>query len=258
MKKINILVLVLLTSVLSFSQVGINTSNPDNSSILDIESSDKGVLFPRMTSVERDAIANPANGLIIFNTDENKLQFNIGISTAPIWTSVNNNPSVSTDAGNQLTSGSDNGVYLGRTTHFGKFRITGTGNVTISGLPFEPSQVKFTAYPNVETYDLNNDNQVGNNTGTLANTFGSMTGIATNYSGVISEQLIFVGGSGSSINNISRFASSSHCIGVRYTNNNGNNLGITSASIVSFNADGFTINVDRHADNLVVIFEAYK
>lgn len=70
--------------------------------------------------------------------------------------------------------------------------------------------------------------------------------------------MIYVGGSGNSINDISRFSSSSHCIGIRYSNQNGNSLGITSASIVSFDNDGFTINVDRHADNLVVIFEAYK
>ena len=258
MKKINILVLVLLTSVLSFSQVGINTSNPDQSAILDIESSDKGVLFPRMTSAERDAIANPANGLIIFNTDDNKLQFNIGTSTAPIWTSVNNNPSVSTDAGNQLTSGSDNGVYLGRTTHFGKFRITGTGNIAISGLPFKPSQVKFTAHANVEIYNLDSDNGTNNNDSGISNAFGSMNGYATNYNNIIDQQMIYVGGSGNSINDISRFSSSSHCIGIRYSNQNGNSLGITSASIVSFDNDGFTINVDRHADNLVVIFEAYK
>ncbi|HIC31243.1 MAG TPA: hypothetical protein EYO76_04925, partial [Flavobacteriaceae bacterium] len=128
MKKTITLILILLTSFLSFSQVGINTTNPDASSILDIESSDKGVLFPRMTTAERDAIANPAKGLIIYNIDIDKLQFNIGISSAPIWTSVNNRPSVSSDAGNQLTGGSDNGVYLGRTTHFDKFTITGTGN----------------------------------------------------------------------------------------------------------------------------------
>ncbi|MBN2867273.1 MAG: hypothetical protein JXK08_01240 [Flavobacteriaceae bacterium] len=258
MKKTITLILILLTSFLSFSQVGINTTNPDASSILDIESSDKGVLFPRMTTAERDAIANPAKGLIIYNIDIDKLQFNIGISSAPIWTSVNNRPSVSSDAGNQLTGGSDNGVYLGRTTHFGKFIITGTGNITISGLPFKPSQIKFTAHANVETYDLNSDNGTNNNNGGISNAFGSMNGYVTNYNSIIDQQLIYVGGSGNSINDISRFSSSSHCIGIRYSNQNGDNLGITSASIVSFNDDGFTINVDRHVDNLVVIFEAYR
>ncbi|MCK4568926.1 MAG: hypothetical protein KAT76_01475 [Bacteroidales bacterium] len=51
--------------------VSINTSgvSPDNSAMLDISSTEKGVLFPRMTSVQRNAIVNPAVGLIIYQTD---------------------------------------------------------------------------------------------------------------------------------------------------------------------------------------------
>lgn len=51
--------------------MGINASgNPaDASSMLDVSSTSKGVLVSRMTTVQRDAIANPAEGLLIFNTD---------------------------------------------------------------------------------------------------------------------------------------------------------------------------------------------
>lgn len=42
---------------------------PHESSILEIRSTDKGLLLPRMTSLERDAIVNPAESLLIFNTD---------------------------------------------------------------------------------------------------------------------------------------------------------------------------------------------
>lgn len=56
------------------AQVGIGNTNPDPSSILDITSADKGILVPRMSSVVRDAIAAPAQGLLIYNTTE--LQFN--------------------------------------------------------------------------------------------------------------------------------------------------------------------------------------
>ncbi|MBK7406935.1 MAG: hypothetical protein IPJ40_01980 [Saprospirales bacterium] len=46
------------------AQVGIseNGADPDPSSILDVQSTDKGILIPRMTDLERDAILNPANG----------------------------------------------------------------------------------------------------------------------------------------------------------------------------------------------------
>lgn len=44
-------------------------SNPDASAILDVKSIDKGLLIPRMTMAQRDAIATPAQGLIVYQTD---------------------------------------------------------------------------------------------------------------------------------------------------------------------------------------------
>jgi hypothetical protein len=55
------------------AQVGINTDNsdPDPSAMLDVSSTDKGMLMPRMTSTQREAINNPATGLLVFdNTTE--------------------------------------------------------------------------------------------------------------------------------------------------------------------------------------------
>jgi hypothetical protein len=55
--------------------VGINTVTPDPTSILDITSSTRGVLFPALTSAQRDAITGPAVGLTIYDTDLNVHQF---------------------------------------------------------------------------------------------------------------------------------------------------------------------------------------
>ncbi|WP_348661215.1 hypothetical protein [uncultured Olleya sp.] len=139
-------------------------------------------------------------------------------------------------------------------TYIGHFIISATGNQTITGLPFQPSQISFQAYPNVESENINADNGLGNNNNGFNNSFGSMTG----YVRGTTQQVIYVGGSGSSINDISRYASSSHCIGIRYSNNNGDNLGLTSASFVSFNPTGFTVNVDNRTENILVIFTAYE
>ncbi|MFC3812351.1 hypothetical protein [Lacihabitans lacunae] len=49
--------------------VGIGTVKPDNSAILDLSSSSKGLLIPRMSISDRDAILNPAIGLKIYQTD---------------------------------------------------------------------------------------------------------------------------------------------------------------------------------------------
>jgi hypothetical protein len=51
----------------SQAQVGIGTVNPDASSMLDINSTSKGFLTPRMTTTERNAIATPADGLIVYD-----------------------------------------------------------------------------------------------------------------------------------------------------------------------------------------------
>jgi hypothetical protein len=56
----------------SSGQVGIGTSNPNAKAIIEIASTTQGVLFPRMTKVERDAITSPPIGLILFVTDDNE------------------------------------------------------------------------------------------------------------------------------------------------------------------------------------------
>ncbi|MBL0305636.1 MAG: hypothetical protein IPQ25_06260 [Chitinophagaceae bacterium] len=47
------------------AQVGIGTTNPDTSTILDIRSSTKGVLIPRMTELQRSRITETADGLLV-------------------------------------------------------------------------------------------------------------------------------------------------------------------------------------------------
>ncbi|MFN9112182.1 MAG: beta strand repeat-containing protein [Bacteroidota bacterium] len=61
--------------------VGIGTSAPNASAALDVTSTTQGVLFPRMTTTQRNAIATPADGLVIYNTTDNKLQ----VRAAGVW-----------------------------------------------------------------------------------------------------------------------------------------------------------------------------
>ncbi len=88
MKKMNTLLLVLLFATTTFSQVGIGTTTPDASSALDITSTTKGLLPPRMTTNERDLISSAATGLIVFNTTLNTLQINVGDATTANWVSL--------------------------------------------------------------------------------------------------------------------------------------------------------------------------
>lgn len=51
------------------NQVGIGTSSPNNSAVLDIQSNSKGVLLPRLLEAQRNAISSPATGLLVFQSD---------------------------------------------------------------------------------------------------------------------------------------------------------------------------------------------
>ncbi|HPG12682.1 MAG TPA: hypothetical protein PLU37_14210, partial [Chitinophagaceae bacterium] len=69
MKKIFLLLSISGLTVISKAQsVGIGTTTPNSKAALDISSTTQGVLIPRMTTTERNAILFPPDGLLIFNT----------------------------------------------------------------------------------------------------------------------------------------------------------------------------------------------
>lgn len=70
MKKIFILFwIAVVFSTSTKAQVGVNTTNPHPSSALDITDNTKGILIPRMSQAQRDAIVSPATGLLIYQTN---------------------------------------------------------------------------------------------------------------------------------------------------------------------------------------------
>ena len=70
----------------TYAQVGIGTMMPDKSAALDITADSLGALLPRMTEFQRDNIVKPANGLLIFNVDENCI--NAWDEADSIWNSL--------------------------------------------------------------------------------------------------------------------------------------------------------------------------
>lgn len=70
---------------LAQNNVGIGTLSPDSSAILELKSSGKGFLVPRMTAVQRQNISTPAKGLLVFDTDTNCLFY---YSTTIGWLSL--------------------------------------------------------------------------------------------------------------------------------------------------------------------------
>ncbi|MBN8695931.1 MAG: collagen-like protein [Bacteroidetes bacterium] len=75
----------ILTSIAQ-NNVGIGTNTPDASSALEVQSTTQGVLVPRMTTAQRTAIASPANGLLVYDTNLDCFFYYIAATTT--WTSL--------------------------------------------------------------------------------------------------------------------------------------------------------------------------
>jgi len=69
--------LVCLMGAIRAQSVGIGTSTPDPSARLDVSDTQRGILIPRLTTAERNAITNPARSLLIYNTTCNEYQYYI-------------------------------------------------------------------------------------------------------------------------------------------------------------------------------------
>jgi hypothetical protein len=86
---------VLLAAFIFFSQlarsqsVGVGTTTPDNSAQLDITSTTKGVLVPRMNSSQISLIPSPATGLMVYQTNGiTGFYYNSGNPASPVWKRV--------------------------------------------------------------------------------------------------------------------------------------------------------------------------
>jgi len=117
------LLFTIATIALGFSanaQVGIGTTTPSASSMLDISSTSKGFLKPRMTTAQRTSINTPAKGLEVFDTDFNSTWFyngtawiNSGATSTNYWT-LN---------GTNLSNNTGSNVGIGTTAPAGKFHV---------------------------------------------------------------------------------------------------------------------------------------
>jgi uncharacterized protein (TIGR02145 family) len=129
MKKIlfSILVLAGITATAQV-KVGSNPTIIDNSAMLQIESTTKGLLPPSMTTAQRTAIASPAKGLIIYDTTLDCLSINKGTSAAPNWECIGASAAPSVTA-NCATAGFNTGTYVaGVSVGSATYTVTITNN----------------------------------------------------------------------------------------------------------------------------------
>lgn len=91
-------------------KVGDNPTTINSSAILEIESTSKGLLLPRMTSGQRDAILSPTAGLLIYNTTTKALEI---ANSSSQWVNSSTGTTTAVASG---TSTSVGGIGVGTST----------------------------------------------------------------------------------------------------------------------------------------------
>lgn len=109
--------------------LAINTdgSNAHNSAMLDVKSTSKGVLIPRMTTAQRIAIVSPATGLQVYDSDLNLLYYYNGST----WSSVATGSNYWTSSGGNIYNNTGTNVGIGSATPGDKLEVN--GNIRFSG-----------------------------------------------------------------------------------------------------------------------------
>jgi trimeric autotransporter adhesin len=154
-KAVSLLTLATLIAVLAKAQsVGIGTNSPHPSALLEVRSTDKGLLIPRMTTTQRNAIASPANGLLIYNTTTFALNI---FKTGSGWAELGVPNPQPTDA--WLLGGNDNlqaGHFLGTKGPSPlRFRVNG---VPAGNWGFDPDASMYTGWESGPLFPFNNRN----------------------------------------------------------------------------------------------------
>lgn len=144
-----ILSIALLISLMNpaLSQVGFDNPDPHSSALIDMKARDKGLLIPRMTTVDRDAMTangkKPANGLMVYDLTQ-KMFFMFDTITVPNrWVAMN--PWISQGkADSNITTATTGNVGIGTTAAptqklevNGKVKATefiGYGTIPIGGI----------------------------------------------------------------------------------------------------------------------------
>ena len=109
-----------------FAQVGIGTTTPHTSSVLEIISTDSGILIPRMTQAQRDVIGTPAEGLLIYQTDNTPGFYYF---TGVIWTTfggADNDWTIHAN-GTDIYNANTGNVGVGTNTPTTKLHVENTG-----------------------------------------------------------------------------------------------------------------------------------
>jgi hypothetical protein len=129
-KSIFIFCLLFIITISIKAQVGIGTTNPIGSSMLEINATNKGVLIPRVTltgSTDATTIASPANSLLVYNTATTSdvvpgYYYNSGTTSSPVWIRLNTS---------SLVTGANSGETIRWNSSNSQWQVTGTSALAL-------------------------------------------------------------------------------------------------------------------------------
>jgi hypothetical protein len=180
MNRILLFLLILCISMnrMTAQNVGIGTTTPDASAILDINSGTKGLLIPRMTAVQRTAIAAPATGLQVYQTDGTKgFYYFDGTAWSPLgagggasgWSMTGN---AGTNPATNFIGTTDAQPFIAKANNDQVFRFAPNSNTTVIGYQANHADYTGGTYNHVIGYKAGY-----NNTGS----FGHFDGLQAGY-----------------------------------------------------------------------------
>lgn len=116
------------------AQVGFNNPNPAPTSLIDMTANDKGLLVPRMTTIDRTNMVaqNPAHALLVFDVTQNMFFVYDTIANPDRWVALN--PFQSTGINGNITTSTSGNVGIGTNTPTSKLEVNGTVSAQNYGL----------------------------------------------------------------------------------------------------------------------------
>lgn len=144
---------VVCTPKVFAQHVGIGTSTPHPSAMLDVSSTSRGLLIPRMTAAQRLAISNPVAGLMVYQIDFTQgFYFFNGM----VWNQISVGPSINywNQNGNNISSNNSGNVGVGTPLPGAKLEVVVDNNSTNEALVLRKSN-------NDTLFLLSNNGRVG-------------------------------------------------------------------------------------------------
>ncbi len=178
--------LLLLAAHAGFGQsVGIGTTTPDTSAILDLSATDKGLLIPRMSTTQRLNLPTPATGLLVFDTLTMSFWYFNGSDWADVRIDDDANPlneiQTISKTGNTVTLSDGGGTFIDANTTYDASDFVPSNQVCPTGEVLKgfnaigmPICVSVDDADNNPTNELQTISKTGN-TVTLSNGGGSFT-----------------------------------------------------------------------------------